>query len=246
MKRRQFEIYATKRSIVSLRDPVRIKIMHFLAEGPKNFGAVVKHVKRVKSTVSSHMDKLEAEKLVQFERDPEDSRRKIYRTNASLLGTMAKANPKLYKKALEDMEKSMKGGSFKFMNSLFRSIRYIFDAFGMNTEPLLKLMGENVGYEISKKIKSQDNDGVMKELSEFWAEQDLGDMRVLKKEPLTVVVKNCYQCSNMQNVGRPLCAFDEGVIKSVLENKLDINADVRETECNGTGHKHCKFEVKLT
>ncbi|OUJ18378.1 putative transcriptional regulator containing HTH and 4VR domain [Methanonatronarchaeum thermophilum] len=48
----------------------------------------------------------------------------------------------------------------------------------------------------------------------------------------------------MPNVGRPLCSLDEGIIEGIINTKTQQNIKIKETECHGLGHKHCKFKIK--
>lgn len=237
-----FELYGTDRTVTTIQDASKIKIMHFLSGGDKSFDEIVSYMKKSKSTVSDTLASMEKSGLVASKKNAYDGRRKIYSRTALLLGASARPTPELYRKALEDVSESF-DKSFKFMNSLFRSIRYIYSSFGIDVSPTLRLMGENVGIEVSKNLKSQSLEDILPEIAAFWEKHNLGRMSIESQNPLTIIIRDCYECSDMGNVGKTLCAFDEGILKSVFDNKLGACSAVKEIECAGTGFSHCKFIV---
>ena len=118
------------------------------------------------------------------------------------------------------------------------------EAYGIDPKPILRKMGIDMGIKIGPAFKSEDCDGILDELSFFWGHHNLGDMTVIEADRLTLVVINCHHCSNMPNVGKTLCSMDEGIIEGVFSSKLNRKCNVKETECCGTGHHHCKFVVE--
>ncbi len=242
MIKNHVEIYGTGRTVIVLDDDVKIRIMHYLDLGERGFDDIVKFTKKAKSTVSQHLAKLEQDGLITSIKDPLDRRKTIYRSCAKLLFIKAESKPILNKKTLDDISK-LSDGAFIFMNAIFRALRYITDSFGADARPMLRLMGEQIGKELSKRFRAEDIDGLVEEISEFWKKNQLGEIEVIEKNPLTFIVKNCYECSNMPDIGRTLCVFDEGLLKSIFDTRLHKKSTVREVECSGTGYEHCKFIV---
>ncbi len=236
------EIYGTGRTVVILDDGVKIRIMHYLDQEERGFDDIVKFTRRAKSTVSQHLAKLERGALITSIKDPLDSRKTIHKSRAKLLFVTTESKPVLNKKTLEDITR-LNGGPFTFMNAIFRSLRYMTDSFGADARPMLRLMGEQIGDELSKKFRAENVDALLDEISDFWKMNQLGELEVIENIPLTFIVKNCYECSNMPDVGKTLCAFDEGMLKSIFDNRLHKKSTVKEIECPGTGYDHCKYVV---
>ena|GEM_PF-4023753 len=90
------EIYAAKDMLVALQDPTKIRIMHFLQDGEKDFNEIVLFVGKAKSTVSSHLESLESEDLLVSIKDPQDARKKIYKSISKLIGTSSRSRPIVY------------------------------------------------------------------------------------------------------------------------------------------------------
>ena len=81
-------------------------------------------------------------------------------------------------------------------------------------------------------------------IAKFWAENDMGTLEIQKKRPLVIRIESNYDCSGVPDVGRPLCAMDEGIMEAILSKRTGKEWKVREFVCHGTGHDHCLFSVK--
>jgi len=91
-----FELYATSDHIVDLRDPTRIRIVHFLADSPKEFDEVVTFIGKAKSTISAHLDILEQRGLIKSIVNEQDARKKSYALIANLVAMSSKNEPIIY------------------------------------------------------------------------------------------------------------------------------------------------------
>ncbi|MFQ5871778.1 MAG: V4R domain-containing protein [Candidatus Geothermarchaeales archaeon] len=96
---------------------------------------------------------------------------------------------------------------------------------------------------VGRVMQSKDPGGVLEELSAYWRQEDLGDMRVLKEEPWKLEIRNCYECLGLRYVGQRWCALKEGLIESVLADKTGVEYSVMEEECCGTEGERCLFRV---
>ncbi|MCZ7398610.1 MAG: hypothetical protein O8C62_02845, partial [Candidatus Methanoperedens sp.] len=83
---------------------------------------------------------------------------------------------------------------------------------------------------------------VLKELADIWKKLELGTIELAEANKIRV--KDCYQCSNMPDVGKPLCPSDAGIIAGVLDKILGKKHSVKEVKCWGTGYDFCEFEIK--
>jgi len=125
------------------------------------------------------------------------------------------------------------------------SVKNILGRFGLDAAPSLSILGGLIGEAISKRIKSDNLEDVIREVISFWSRHKLGRIEIVEREPLTFLVHERYHLEGLPETGTTLCLFDEVILKSVLESKLGVNCVVKETECHGTGHDHCRFEIKI-
>ena len=91
-----FELYAVSEEIVDLRDPTRIRIVHFLNESEKEFDEIVSFIGKAKSTISAHLDTLEQRGIIKSNVNKEDARKRSYEKVAKLIGMSSKNEPRIY------------------------------------------------------------------------------------------------------------------------------------------------------
>lgn len=110
----------------------------------------------------------------------------------------------------------------------------------------LRFIGSRFGSMVSHNIPSADNaEKLLEDIRVFWTANGLGEMELSKEEPLAFTIRNCYDCVAAQ-AGDTLCAFKEGFIMAIFEEKLAGIGSVEETECCGTGADRCKFRINLS
>jgi predicted hydrocarbon binding protein len=236
-------IFSTDNGIVALDSPVKLKILELLKKGTTSFDELVEQSKKAKSTISVHLDDLQELNLIQEKTYPNDKRKKYYVLNSICLAYSELPLRRQYNEHLDNIA-AAGVSSDSFMRHLFQTVRFGMEAYGFDPKPIMKRLGNDVGAKIGQKFRSDDNEGVLNELSVFWREHRLGDMKILQVANPAVLVNNCYHCSKMPNVGKTLCSMDEGIIEGIFSSRLNLHYAVKETECYGTGHNHCKFMVE--
>ncbi len=234
-------ILSTDSGMIALDSPVKLKILEILENGTASFDELVERSNKAKSTISVHLHDLEELNLIQEKNFPNDKRKKYYVLNTIYLAFSQMPLNKHYYKQIDNIS-LMNGDSFK--EKLFCAFRYGMEAYGINPKPILKRLGNDIGAKIGVEIRSDDSDGVLDELCDFWIENRLGEMTVTKRSKTLISVIDCYNCGKMPNVGKTLCSMDEGIIEGVLFSKLNYNYTVREIECYGMGHNNCKFVIE--
>ena len=243
VKDRLTAILSTDSGMVALDSPVKLKILELLSNGTKSFDELVEKSSKAKSTISVHLHDLEELNLIEEKTFPDDKRKKYFVLNALYLAYSIPPLRNQYDKHLDNIAASVLSGN-SFKENLFCSFRYGMEAYGIDPKPILKKMGNDLGTKIGEGFKSRDYKGVLEEMSFFWENNKLGDMTVIDGKDLSILVNNCHQCSKMPAVGKTLCSMDEGIIEGIFSSKLDLDCNVKETECYGTGHRHCKFTVE--
>lgn len=243
VKDRTTAILSTDNGMVALDSPVKLKILELLANGTISFDELVEKSKKAKSTISVHLHDLEELNLIYEKTFPNDKRKKYFVLNALYLAYSEPPLRNQYNRHLDYIAASiLSGGSLK--EKLFCSFRFGMEAYGIDPKPILKKMGNDLGTRIGPGFKSNNCEDILNELSFFWENHKLGDMTVIEGDNIAVLVNNCHHCSKMPNVGKTLCSMDEGIIEGVLSSRIKLDCNVKETECNGTGHCHCKFVVE--
>jgi hypothetical protein len=111
---------------------------------------------------------------------------------------------------------------------------------------MLRETGRSIGYQVSKKMGPTNGEltDIVDELGIFWNKNNMGIIEIEKIRPLTLRIESNYDCTGVPDVGRPLCALDEGIMESVFNERTNKNWKVREFVCHGTGDDHCLFTFK--
>jgi predicted hydrocarbon binding protein len=133
----------------------------------------------------------------------------------------------------------------EFFRTLCHTIRYGLEAYGMNPKPVFKKIGNDIGQKMGRFFVAGSIEELLAELAEFWQLHGLGEIEIRNPDPLTLIVHDCFDCSDMPDVGRTLCALDEGIFEGIFEASLKLPVTAKEVECYGTGHNHCKFDIRI-
>ncbi|MFX1518818.1 MAG: V4R domain-containing protein [Promethearchaeota archaeon] len=248
-KRASFEVYFSEDGLRQVSNPVRMKILEMLQEAE---GLELKDIylhfeksgqRKSKSTLWEHLKTLIDKKLVIERPHPEDKRRKLFLLNSKFVGTTEMPMVELSEQLSVIIQRSI-GDPLYFANGLFCAVRFGIESFtNFNLDPILKEVGKTIGQEIAKTLTIENLDDLLNTLSNFWETHKLGHLQVVSKAPITLLVTDCYECSGMPNVGKCLCAQDEGILEAIFESKFKKSCKVEEEECHGTGHPHCKFNI---
>ncbi|MCE8425792.1 MAG: ArsR family transcriptional regulator [Candidatus Methanoperedens sp.] len=236
-------IFSTEKGIVALDSPVKLKILEILKNGTRCFDDIVEQSGKAKSTISVHLDDLEKLNLILEKTYTEDKRKKYFILNSICLACSEPPLREQYYKHLDTVKISGFNGD-SFMKHIFHTIRFGMEAYGFNPKPIMKRLGMDMGTKIGNEFDTDNYYDIMTKLSLFWKANKLGNMTVDRREEAEILITDCYHCSKMPNVGKTLCSMDEGLIEGVFSSCLDIQCNVKETECYGTGYDHCKFVIE--
>ncbi len=250
-KRASFEVYFSEDGLRQVSNPVRMKILEMLQENYGE-GLELKDIyllfensgqRKSKSTLWEHLKILIDKKLVIERAHPDDKRRKLFILNSKFVGTTEMPMAEVSEQLSVIIQESI-GDPLTFANGLFCAVRFGIEGLtNFNLSPVLREIGRTIGKEIASTLLGENLDEILKDLSKFWEMHKLGHVKVVSKAPITLVVTECYECSRFPNVGKCLCAQDEGILEAVFETKFKKSCKVEEIECYGTGHSHCKFNI---
>lgn len=235
-------LFSNGNGFVALNSPVKIQILDFLKISSRSFDEIVKHTGKAKSTVSVHLNDLRSSGLVEEEYDPDDKRRKTYHLKCEHMAHSQTPILKHYRNVLETLASPRleKHGCFK---CFFRAIQFGFDAHGINSDPIMRKVGRDIGISISSTFASKDIEFLIQELAEFWKRYQMGTMYVESREPLVIAVENSFDYKLISTIGKNLCSFTEGIIEGTMVHSLNITCCVQEVECCGNGKERCLFIV---
>jgi predicted hydrocarbon binding protein len=198
---------------------------------------------KAQSTLSVHLDKMVKEGLIGYRDDPLDNRRKIFYVISRPVGSSVVPREELKKAVSNTIGRSI-GTSSTFLKGTIRSIVIGMEAIGFNMDPVLKDIGRQMGAEISTRMKANDVEGLIKEIKDFYAMHELGELVVFSLHPVTLIIRDEYDCSKAPDVGKTLCLLNEGILESIFEERLHMPLRVVEKDTFGVGFNMCKYVIE--
>lgn len=244
-KEMYMELFSTSDGIYAINSPVRVKILSMLRKGELSFDRVVELSGKAKSTVSVHLKRMVDEGIIDSKPDPLDARKKIFFIKSEYLGKLSGK-----KDVKEDIGKYVssyvdgKGDPYEFFRLIFHTIRVSLIKQGIDIDPILYEAGVKVGETLYEKVKNPDINKLAENIAMFWESHNLGHVEVLDLDPLTINVTDCFECKNLPPIGRPACAFDSGILKSVFSAHFNDEQVVNETKCYALGDNYCSFIIQ--
>ncbi|KKG17086.1 ArsR family transcriptional regulator [Methanosarcina sp. 2.H.T.1A.6] len=238
------EFFYTERGLIAVDSPVKLQILNLLREEPKSFDEIVKYTAKAKSTISVHLNNLRSCELVEENSDPEDRRKKIYSLTSHYMGCSQEPFIGHYSSLLETVAANG-NDRFRFMEALIHVMRFGFEAYGLDNAPVVRMIGIDIGKHLSTNFKSSTPEDLFNEIAGFM--EFHGDCRVsvLMGSSPVLQVEDDFKARSMPAIGKPFCALREGIIEGILKEKLGKECGVLETECYGTGHARCLFEITI-
>ena len=245
LKDMQIELFSTSEGIYAINSPVRVKILSMLRQGELSFDQLVEYSGKAKSTVSVHLKRMTNEGIIGSKTDPQDARKKIFFIKSEYLGKLS--GKKIVSDKIEDYVTSYvnsSGDPYEFFRLIFLTIRVSLIRQGIDIDPILYEAGIKVGETLYNKIEDPDINKFALNISNFWKTHNLGQVKIESLEPLIINVSDCFECQSLPQIGRPACAFDSGILKSVFSAHFQAEQIVKETKCYAMGDNYCSFAIK--
>jgi len=193
--------------------------------------------------LSVHLDKMVKEGLIGYRDDPQDNRRKIFYVISRPVGSSVVPREELKKAVANTIGRTI-GTPSTFLKGTIRSIVIGMEAIGFNMDPVLKDIGRQMGAEISTRMKANDVEGLIKEVKDFYLAHELGELVVFSLHPVTLIIRDEYDCSKAPDVGKTLCLLNEGILESIFEARLHMPLRVVEKDTFGTNFNMCKYVIE--
>lgn len=237
------EFFYNENGLIVINSPVKLQILNLLKEEPRSFDEIVTFTEKAKSTISVHLNNLRTSELVKEYFDPKDRRRKIYSLTSRYMGRSQEPFVEHYRNLLEKAPASG-NNRFCFAEVLYHALYFGFEAYGIDNTPIVKTIGNDLGKSILSIFESETLDELLKEIGDFLEFHGNCRVSVIADFP-ALKIEDDFKASSIPVIGKPFCALREGIIEGILKGKLEMDYKVAETECYGTGHEHCLFNITL-
>ncbi|HUU76353.1 MAG TPA: V4R domain-containing protein [Methanoregulaceae archaeon] len=240
-------IFASDEGIQAIESPVKINILEMLKGGELPFEDLVSGAGRAKSTVSVHLKGLTDAGIIGFRGDPEDGRKKIFHINSSYLVGASAADRIQFKaeRHIREFVPSEKDTA-DFFRFIMSTVRITLLSEGISIDPLLHMAGSRVGTRIYASVAHQDTPGMVEKIKWFWDAHALGQVELESTDPLTLNIYDCFECIDLPVTGKPVCAFEAGLLSSLFSAHFEADHNAVETRCYAMGNNSCRFELRPT
>lgn len=114
-----------------------------------------------------------------------------------------------------------------------------------NTSQNAKAVEEEIYYNTAKNVGRSLNVTDYNSLSEKIMELGIGQIVITNMSDEKVVFRlyDCFTCSDMENIGKPVCYFEAGILAGAVSTISKQDMDAVEVRCNALGDSYCEFDV---
>lgn len=166
----QFEIWQAEGRILSIDDPVRIRLLRLLEQKPRTLNQLVAELDKAKSTLSGvHLPPLVEAKIVQEQTDPKDARVKWFKVAGHRLGSSDVDRARLRDAVLGYVQSS---GLIPL-----RPLLEVLDLEGLSRHAHAEYrrdVAKRLGRLVSRMLMARERSGRVQELSELLEREGLG------------------------------------------------------------------------
>ncbi len=134
------------------------------------------------------------------------------------------------------------------LQSILNTFSTVLDATVPNSDMIKKNVGHLLGDKLTYLFPANTIEGLLDQLKQFWRSHGFGfiDEISINSGEIFFNVYECFECSHLPDIGRPMCKLDEAFLTKLLDNKFHTLFLVKELECFATGHDHCRFSISST
>jgi sugar-specific transcriptional regulator TrmB len=134
-----------------------------------------------------------------------------------------------------------------YATPLLQSAKAYIDLLGLKSKPVFDSLAGTIAAELAVDFKSTTPVALVNELSAYWEDNALGELKVVKKKPLTVKVSQIFKCG-AEDPKKPhiFCEFTKSLLDGIFSNKLKGEAGIKKHDCLGEdgGLCHMSFVIR--
>lgn len=246
-----FETKKGKNRVTLIENQIKSYVLDMLSKGEMEFDDIVKNTGKSKSTISIHLKSLRKEGIVGFKLKEEDQRKKIFYIDSKQLCEVKYSNDinEFENQKLELLVSNLVGDdkNAPLISLFFQAIRTFLIQNGINADYLFHEFGVKIGAAIYEKIKSDNNEELSFNLSNFWKLKGLGCLKIdfnSNDDIIRVTVFDSLKDSILPKNDGPICFLGSGILTGVFSNYIGQKVFVKETKCYNMGDSNCLFEIE--
>ncbi len=148
--------------------------------------------------------------------------------------------------AINILERGSPLDEVDYTTPMLQSARSLIELLGINSEPVFESLATSIGEEMSSSFKSSSPVALVNELSEFWEDNSLGELKIVNKDPLTIQVSQLFKCGS-KKTRKPhiFCGFIRSMLNTVIQKQLKGKGGIVRHECLGESDGHCNMNFVI-
>ncbi len=229
-----------------IKSPMKYEILDLLRHDEMNFEDIVKNTSKSKASVSMHLRDLRKEGIVNYKADPEDNRKKIFYLNSEYLGSIDSNRIKLAKKDQTKLliDEFIQNDEIDYVILLTHTFKSLLFEFGMDISPVLQKVGNYIGKYLYEKLKDDDLETFMKNITEYWNENNLGKLSFDIQNNIEITCIDCFESMHSEKLGLPSCFLEKGMLETLFNEYFKFDIKILETKCYSMGDDKCVYEIE--
>lgn len=240
-----FELYDKKDERDVVRAMLRNELLSRLREKSLSLAQLVIFINAPRADVTRELDELLEDGILGVRENPESADSTMYYVRSSYKGGASREDRlKFDLKDYISKYISRTEEPLEFFGLILRTMRVAMINEGIDIDPVQREAGAMMGEVLYGDLKDGELKPLLGNIADFWSRHKMGRVSVEKLDPLTVVVKECFECGDLPYLGRPACSFDSGILDAVFTAHFEEPCEATETHCYAMGNDFCRFTIK--
>lgn len=152
----------------------------------------------------------------------------------------------IVRKYIESCELDENADAATFLRTLVNALTTVLKLYPDIRDDILYRVGLVLGEAYAEVFTAESEVSLLIVLGKFWERNNFGTFTDIEQNGTLVSfnVKDCFECSYLPNLGKPMCSLDQGFMQGILEKNFNNQYQVKEVECYAMGNDRCRFEVE--
>ena len=236
-----FELYLMVDGFVKVSSGIQRRILRALQERDLTATELAAAVGRSRSTVSVHLENLEANGLIEYRRNETDGRSKVF----SLISDPLVKSKRPDRSALT-LSKDIVSQSLDYpesaSNIILRSMILVSDGAGLDLAPVMFTIGCDFAEAHADRITTRSLSKLLDVVKETFNRFDIGELSVYSKDPITILFRDTIDLT--QTSAEVMASFVSGFLITVLRNNLGENFRITDQEIFGDRNNYIRMRFE--
>ena len=236
-----FELYLMADGFVKVSSGIQRRILKALQERDMTATEISEAVGRARSTVSVHLENLEANGMIEYRWNEEDGRSKVF----SLISDPLIKSKRPDRKALT-MSKDIVSQSLTYPDSasnlILRSIILTADGAGLDMAPILFTIGCDFAEAHRRRITTRSVSKLLDAVKSTFDTFCIGELSVYSKDPITILFRDTVDLT--QTSAEVMASFVSGFLVTIFRNNLGEDYRITDQEVFGDHNNYIRMRFE--